>query len=124
MNAELAAWGQLEKLTWQHVLLAICILAVARLSSDLVRGLLRLSAEKGPPRLRLTILRAVPISRLVIGAAALIAVVPIFVEPTFGNAVAVIASVGIALAFALKDYASSLIAGLLTIVENTYQPGD
>jgi small-conductance mechanosensitive channel len=38
--------------------------------------------------------------------------------------VAVIASVGLALAFALKDYASSLVAGLLVVLENAYQPGD
>lgn len=29
---------------------------------------------------------------------------------------------GLALAFALKDYVSSLLAGLVTVLENTYQP--
>ncbi len=38
--------------------------------------------------------------------------------------VAVLASVGLALAFALKDYGSSLVAGLVTVLENAYQPGD
>lgn len=65
-----------------------------------------------------------PITRLLIGVAALIVIVPIFVEPTFSNAVAVVTSVGLALAFALKDYGSSLVAGLLIVLENTYQPGD
>ena len=31
---------------------------------------------------------------------------------------------GLVVAFVLKDYASSLVAGLVTILENTYQPGD
>ncbi len=35
-----------------------------------------------------------------------------------------VASVGLALAFALKDYGSSLVAGLVTVLENAYQPGD
>jgi small-conductance mechanosensitive channel len=35
-----------------------------------------------------------------------------------------IATVALALAFALKDYVSSLVAGIVTVLENTYQPGD
>ena len=124
MSADLATWSHLEKITWQHVLLALAVLVAARLLSILLQGLLRRVAESGSARLRLSILRGLPIVRLLIGIGALILVVPIFVEPTFSNAVAVVASVGLALAFALKDYGSSLVAGLLTVLENTYQPGD
>ncbi len=124
MSTDLATWAHLEKLTWQHVSLALAVLVVAKLVSLLLRGLLRRTAESVSPRLRLPILRAIPIARLLIGAGALIVVVPIFLEPTFGNAVAVFASVGLALAFAFKDYGSSLVAGLVTVLHNTYQPGD
>jgi len=51
-------------------------------------------------------------------------IVPIVVEPTFQDIVALLVSIGLALAFALKDYVSSLLAGLVTVLENTYQPGD
>jgi len=51
-------------------------------------------------------------------------IVPIVVEPTFQDIVALMVSIGLALAFALKDYVSSLLAGLATVLENTYQPGD
>ncbi len=51
-------------------------------------------------------------------------IVPILVEPTFQNVATIIASVSLAIAFALKDYASSLVAGLVTILEGPYQPGD
>ena len=81
-------------------------------------------AEKLPPHLRLTILRVSPLARLLIDVAAIAVVVTILVEPTFQNIVALVASVGLVLAFALKDYGSSLVAGLVTILENTYQPGD
>jgi small-conductance mechanosensitive channel len=124
MSVDLTTWGHLEKLTWQHVLFALTVLVAARLVSFLLRGLLRRIAESASPHLRLSILRVMPIVRLLIGVAALIVVVPIFVEPTFSNTVAVVASVGLALAFAFKDYGSSLVAGLVTVLTNTYQPGD
>ncbi len=121
---DLANWPHLEKIAWEHVLLALAVLVVARLISVLLRSMLRRTAESASPHLRLSILRAIPVIRLLIKIAALVIIVPIFVEPTFGNTVAVIASVGLALAFAFKDYGSSLIAGLVTVLENTYQPGD
>ena len=124
MSTDLATWGYLEKLTWTHVLLAVIVLVAAKFASFLLRGLLRRIAESASPHLRLSILRAMPVVRLLIGMTALIVIVPIFVEPTFKNAVVVIASAGLALAFAFKDYGSSLVAGLMTVLENTYQPGD
>ena len=89
-----------------------------------VRWVLHNAAEKSPPRLRLSILRVIPVARLFIGVGALVVIVPVLVEPSFQNVVALLASAGLALAFALKDYASSLVAGLVTVLENTYQPGD
>ena len=124
MSEELNAWGLLRKLTWQHVMLVLAVLVSARLLSFAVRWALRHFAESAPPRWRLSILRAMPIARLLIGAGAVVVAVPILVEPTFRNVATLIATVGLALAFALKDYASSLVAGLATVLENTYQPGD
>ena len=124
MTEDLNAWGLLRKLTWEHVLLVLAILLSARLLSFVVRWVLRHIAERASPHLRLSILRAMPITRLLIGVGAVVVAVPILVEPTFRNVVALVASVALALAFALKDYASSLVAGLATVLENTYQPGD
>lgn len=124
MNESLNAWGLLRKLTWQDVLLVLAVLLLARLLISFVLWGLRHTAEKVPPRLRLNILRLAPISRLLIGFGAVVIIVPILVEPTFQNVIALVASIGLALAFALKDYGSSLVAGLATVLENTYQPGD
>jgi small-conductance mechanosensitive channel len=74
--------------------------------------------------LRLSILQLIPLARLVFGTAAVVVAVPILVEPTLRHVVTLVASVGLALAFALKDYGSSLVAGLVTVLENAYQPGD
>ena len=70
MREDLNAWGLLRKLTWQHVLLVLAILLAARLLSFAVRWALRHFAEKALPRWRLSILRAMPITRLLIGAGA------------------------------------------------------
>ena len=124
MHESLNAWGLMRKLTWQDVLLVLAVMFLARLLVLFVRWGIRHTAEKLPPRLRLTVLRVAPLTRLLIDIAAIAIVVPILVEPTFQNIVALVASIGLVLAFALKDYGSSLVAGLVTILENTYQPGD
>ena len=59
-----------------------------------------------------------------IGIAAIAIVVPILVEPNFENVVALLAAVSLAIAFALKDFISCVAAGIVTIIEHTYQPGD
>lgn len=75
-------------------------------------------------RVRLYHLDLTPILRLVVRIGAALAIVPILIEPAFRNVIALVASVGLALAFAYKDYGSSLVAVLVTVLENTYQPGD
>jgi small-conductance mechanosensitive channel len=116
--------GFLRELTWGHVLLVLAVLVGSRLLVQAVRWVVRHAAESAPSHRRLMILRASPIARLVIGLAAVAIVVPILVEPTFEDVVALIAAVGLALAFGLKDYVSCLAAGVVTVLENTYQPGD
>src|SRR5438876_5562514 len=66
----------------------------------------------------------VPIARLLIRVAAMVVIVPLLVEPTFRNTLALTAGIALALAYTLKDYGSALAAGLVTVLENTYQPGD
>ncbi len=118
------ALGFLKKLTWENMLLVLAILVMARLLVIFVRWAVRRSAEKASPRLRLAILRVSPLARLLIDLLAIVIIVPILVVPTFQNVVALAAAVFFALAFALKDFVSSLVAGLMTIFESTYQPGD
>jgi small-conductance mechanosensitive channel len=116
--------GLLRELTWSHVLLVLVVLVGCRLLVLSVRGLVRHAAASAPSHRRLLILRVAPLARLVIWIAGIAIIVPVLVEPTFEDIVALLATVGLALAFALKDYVSCLIAGVVTIIENTYQPGD
>src|SRR5258708_29078187 len=114
----------LRDLTWIHVALVGGVLIGGSLRVQLIRWIVRRAAESAPSQHRLMILRAAPIARLLIGMSSLAIIMPLLVEPTFQDVIALIATVGLALAFALKDYVSCLIAGVVTIMENTYQPGD
>ncbi len=124
ISENFTAWGILRKLVWQDALLILGILVAAQITVFVIRGLILQFAKRVPPRLRLLVLRALPLVRLLIGLAAAVLIVPILVQPTFRNVVTLVASAAVTLAFALKDYGSSLVAGLVTVLENTYQPGD
>ena len=124
MNQNLQAWSVIRKLLWQDVLLVVCVVALSRLLAFLVQRLILRLAEQVPSRWRLLVLRTLPILRLLIGIGAVVVIVPILVEPTFQNLITLAARVGVALAFTLKDFGSSLVAGVVTVFENTYQPGD
>ena len=124
MNQTVNAWGFLKKLHWQDVLLVLGVIVLARLIAFVIRWFTTHLAEKVSPRLRLLVLSTLPIVRLVIAIGAIMIIVPILVEPTFQNVITLVASVGLTLAFALKDYGSSLVAGLAAVFEKTYQPGD
>lgn len=113
-----------RELIWEDALLILGVIVLARLTVIAIRRLIVSLAERVPPRLRLTILRALPIAKLLVLIAAVAVVVPIIVEPTFRNVATLLTSMGLALAFTLKDYGSSLAAGLTTVLENAYQPGD
>jgi small conductance mechanosensitive channel len=116
--------GFLRELTWSHILVVLVVLISCRLLVEAVRWVVRRAAENAPSHRRLLILRLAPIARLLIWIAGIAIIVPLLVEPTFEDVVALVAAVSLALAFALKDYVSCVIAGVVTIVENTYQPGD
>ena len=124
MNESAGSLGILRNLDSYEVVLVVSVLVLAWLLASAVRWVLRSAAEGAPVRLRLPILRVIPLLRLCIGVGAFVAIVPLIVEPSFQNIVAIVASVGLALAFVFKDYASSLVAGLVTVLEGPYQPGD
>jgi small-conductance mechanosensitive channel len=120
----LRSWDPVGNLTWDHVLVVLAILAVARLLALVVRRFFRHLAERAPARLRLFILRASSLLRLALGLTALGIAIPVVIDPTPQNLIILIVGAGVAVAFTFKDYASSLVAGLVAIIENVYQPGD
>ena len=90
----------------------------------LARKLLPYLAERGPSQLRLYLLGAVPIIRLVLLVIAITWVIPIIFNITLQNFLVIAGALGVAIGFAFKDYVSSLIAGIVAIFERPYRPGD
>jgi small-conductance mechanosensitive channel len=100
------------------------VLVVAAGLILLVQKTLPWLANRLHGRRRHWLLAMVPLLRLVIILGAFLWTVPMIIEPSLQNMVAVLGSVGLALGFALKDYASSLMAGIVAVGETPYRNGD
>ena len=124
MDQYLSTWESLEKLLWRDVLLVVAVLLGNHLLILAMQWALRRAAENAPAPRRLTILRIVPIARLIIRATALVIIVPLLVEPTVRNVLGLSLGLVVALAYSLREYGNSFAAGIVTVLENTYQPGD
>lgn len=97
----------------------LCIVLIILVQRSLPWVARRLQGKR-----RLWLLTSVPFIRLLLIMAALALIVPKIIEPSFQNMFALLGTVGIAIGFALKDYASSLIAGIVAIGEQNYRNGD
>src|SRR5258705_2675621 len=108
MMDQLRSWDVLGRVTWHHIVVLLMVLAAARLLAVLLRRAFRHLAERAAPRYRLTILRSGSVLRLAVGLSAALFIIPIVVEPTPRNVLVLLAGIGVTVAFALKEYASSL----------------
>ncbi|MEO7916032.1 MAG: mechanosensitive ion channel domain-containing protein, partial [Dokdonella sp.] len=90
----------------------------------LFRLVLPYLAERGPKQFRLYLLGAVPIIRLLLLTISILWVIPIIFNINFQNFLVIAGAAGVAIGFAFKDYVSSLIGGVVAIIERPYRPGD
>ncbi len=102
----------------------ILILGTAWLLTNLIERTLPRLAEMLPGRMRLYILPTIPVMRLIILSTTVVLVIPQVINPTFESFVTMLGAAGLAIGFAFKDYVSSLIAGIVTVYERPYRPGD
>jgi small conductance mechanosensitive channel len=110
-----------QQIDFMQVLL---IIAVAWMLAKAVERFLPWLAERVPGRLRLYILPSAPVLRLLILISAVVAIVPLVIDLTIYNSLALIGATGLALGFAMKDYVSSIIAGIVAAYERPYRQGD
>ena len=103
MNESAGSLKILRNLDSYDFALVAGVLVLAWVLASAVRWTLRRAAERAPARVRLPVLRLIPILRLCIAIGAFVIVVPILVEPSLQNVVAIVASVSLALAFVFKD---------------------
>ena len=81
-------------------------------------------ADRISSRFRYYVLSSIPVLRLVIIMIALVLTITSVIEPTIENLMVLLGLFGLGLGFAFKDYASSLLAGVVTLYEAPYRPGD
>ncbi len=111
-------WGEVNFLELFAVLAVGIGLVMA------VRWLMPRLAERVPDRFRLWLLPWEPILRVatllfMFGYSA-----ALIIHPTAENLLAIFGALAVALGFAFKDYASSLIAGVVALFERPYRNGD
>ncbi|MDX1756530.1 MAG: mechanosensitive ion channel [Marinobacter sp.] len=114
----------LSSLTSESVIEAVLLVAIAVVVITVIQTFLPRLAQSLGGKLRLYLLASVPLLRLMVIVVAIVLVVPVLIEPSFENMLAVFGALGLALGFAFKDYANSLIAGIVTLYEMPYRPGD
>ena len=82
------------------------------------------AANRVSGRFRFYFLSSIPVLRLLIILVALVLIITSTIDPTIENLMVLLGALGFGLGFAFKDYASSLIAGVVTLYEAPYRPGD
>ena len=111
-------------LSQAHLVQIGLIVLGAWLLITLSTRLLPLLANRVSGRFRFYLLASVPALRLLVIIGALVLTVTRVIEPTIENLMVSLGAMGLALGFAFKDYVSSLIAGVVTLYEAPYRPGD
>lgn len=114
----------LKDLTQINLVQIVLILLAAWVLLKLVKWIIPWLAEQSPSRFRMYLLSIIPILQLIIIFTAVFNIVPLVIDPSPENLLAASGVVAISLGFAFQDYASSLIAGIVTIYERPYRIGD
>ena len=81
-------------------------------------------SKRLPSRLRMYLLPSIPVFRLAILIITLVMIIPMVIQTSLQNLIAILGFTAVALGFAFKDYISSLIAGIVAIYERPYRVGD
>lgn len=81
-------------------------------------------SEQVPLRFRLAFKQSVPFWRACLFGLAGVILINLFLDLSSTNLLAVTGTAAVALGFAFKDYASSVIAGVIALFERPYQVGD
>jgi small conductance mechanosensitive channel len=102
----------------------IMIIVLAWVAIAAAQRFLPWLAENFSGKYRLYVLAFVPVFRLFVFFFAGWMIITSIVGPTFKNLIALLGALGLALGFAFKDYAGSLIAGIVTLYEMPYRLGD
>lgn len=114
----------ISEITLPKIIQGLVILAIAYGGLWAINKLIYWLSEKVPLKFRLSIKQSLPFFRAFLLGLSGVILVNLFLNLSPSNLIAVTGTVAVALGFAFKDYASSLIAGIVALFESPYQVGD
>ncbi|MEL6938988.1 MAG: mechanosensitive ion channel family protein [Cyanobacteria bacterium J06598_1] len=114
----------LSKITGEKILQALIILGVAYTVIKTVDWLVITISEKVARHNRLRIKQFQPFVRTFVTTVTIVMLMNLFLNLSRENVLAVTGTIAVALGFAFKDYASSVIAGIVGLFEAPYRVGD
>ncbi len=107
------------------VILQACFAGIAAYGLLLlIRSTANVLSERVPRRFRLIIKQSVPFLKGIVLIFTIGYVLPLFLNLTGRNLIALTGTIAVALGFAFKDYASSIIAGVVNLFEGPFRMGD
>lgn len=114
----------LTDITTGKIAQAILILSLTYAAFWATDRLINIMAERVPIQFRLSVKQSLPFCRAIILIVTTVSILNLFLNLSPSNVLAVTGTVAVATGFAFKDYASSVIAGLIALFETPYQVGD
>ena len=113
-----------SKITADKLLQAALILLAAYLTLRVLDRLVNWLSEKIAKEWRLRVKQFLPFLRMMVLTTTAVILMNLFLNLSKENILAVTGTVAVALGFAFKDYASSIIAGIVGLFESPYGVGD
>jgi small-conductance mechanosensitive channel len=114
----------ISEITFWKIAQAAIIVAIAYGSLWAIDRLINWLSEEVALKFRLSVKQSLPFWRAFVLGLAGVMLINLFLNLSPRNVVAITGTVAVALGFAFKDYASSLIAGIIALFESPYQVGD
>ena len=113
-----------SKITADKVVQGFLILVAAYLTLKILDRIVNLLSERIAKEWRLRVKQFLPFLRMLVLTFVTVVLANLFLNLSKENILAVTGTVAVALGFAFKDYASSIIAGIVGLFESPYGVGD
>ncbi len=112
------------KISPEKIALAVLVLLGTYLTLKLIDQLINWLSERIAKEWRLRVKQFLPFLRMVLLTIVTVFLMNLFLNLSRDNILAVTGTVAVALGFAFKDFASSIIAGIVGLFESPYRVGD
>lgn len=114
----------LTRITTWKVTQALIIVLLCYITLKTIDRLVVWISERIARKWRLQVKQFLPFLRTIVLVTTIVTLMNLFLNLSRENIIAVTGAIAVALGFAFKDYASSIIAGIVGIFEGAYRVGD